>query len=123
MAGTVVTLSTYDLSVKVTTDEAGLCELCQLPILGRVVVMRAEDWQQTVDVMQAGTSQLVALEIERAQLRADIERLGRERDDMARANAELQERLSAYERRKDELPTPQVPPPGYAWRSHEDDLK
>jgi diadenosine tetraphosphatase ApaH/serine/threonine PP2A family protein phosphatase len=30
-------------------------------------------------------------------LRADVERLGRERDDMARANAELQERLSACE--------------------------
>jgi hypothetical protein len=30
-------------------------------------------------------------------LRADIERIGRERDDMARANAELQARLSALE--------------------------
>lgn len=30
-------------------------------------------------------------------LRADIERIGRERDDMSRANAELQARLSAME--------------------------
>jgi hypothetical protein len=36
-------------------------------------------------------------------LRADVERIGRERDDMARANAELQARLSAYERHKDDL--------------------
>ena len=34
---------------------------------------------------------------ETQQLRADIERIGRERDDMARANAELQERLSRLE--------------------------
>lgn len=31
------------------------------------------------------------------QLRADVERIGRERDDMARANAELQARLSRLE--------------------------
>lgn len=31
-------------------------------------------------------------------LRADIERIGHERDDMNRANAELQERLSALQR-------------------------
>lgn len=34
---------------------------------------------------------------ENIKLRADVERIGRERDDMARANAELQARLSAME--------------------------
>lgn len=38
-----------------------------------------------------------SLTIEVRQLRADIERIGRERDDMARANAELQQRLTALE--------------------------
>jgi hypothetical protein len=38
-----------------------------------------------------------AIDIENDQLRADISRIGHERDDMIRANVELQERLSALE--------------------------
>jgi hypothetical protein len=47
---------------------------------------------------RAATSHVVrALMNEIHDLRADVERIGRERDDMARANAELQERLCARE--------------------------
>lgn len=58
-------------------------------------------------------------------LHADVERIGRERDDMARAAQELQARLSAYERNRGDLPTPRVPPPDYLYpsRADEDDLK
>jgi hypothetical protein len=42
-------------------------------------------------------SELTRLNNRIAQLEADVERIGRERDDMARAAQELQERLSAME--------------------------
>jgi cell division septum initiation protein DivIVA len=108
------------IAVLVQELEECVSAFCASKVLNRAVPSAANE-------MQCARARLLrrgwALESENIKLRADLERIGRERDDMARANAELQARLSAYERSKDELPTPQVPPPGYAWRSHEDDLK
>ena len=51
-----------------------------------------------------------AAEDEAKKLRANIQRIGRERDQMIAANVELQVRLSAYEGRKNSLPTPRPEP-------------
>lgn len=53
--------------------------------------------QTTAGLVLQISNMVAGLRNERAKLRADIERIGRERDDMARANVELQERLSALE--------------------------
>jgi hypothetical protein len=97
LSGVVVELSSETNTVKVWTDADGLPELHALPFLGAVVVMRADDWQHTVDVMQSGTSRLIALELERAQLIDDVQRLGTELATMTAANVELSARLSAQE--------------------------
>lgn len=53
-----------------------------------------EDEHLFEGLMKAATDHKVVSVVK---LRADVERIGRERDDMARANAELQARLSALE--------------------------
>lgn len=53
--------------------------------------------QTTAGLVLQISNMVAGLRNERAKLRADVERIGRERDDMARANAELQARLSTLE--------------------------
>jgi hypothetical protein len=72
-------------------------QLRQVELYGRAVVLTGEDLARYI----AGVTSPVAVswvacfyENELARFHADIERLGRERDDMARAAQELQARLS-----------------------------
>jgi hypothetical protein len=82
------------IAVLVQELEECVSAFCASKVLNRAVSSAANE-------MQCARARLLrrgwALESENIKLRADLERIGRERDDMARANAELQERLSACE--------------------------
>jgi hypothetical protein len=75
-------------------------QLRQVELYGRAVVLTGEDLARYLaGVNDSLTVSWVAYFYENEFVRycADIKRLGRERDDMARAAQELQERLSAME--------------------------
>lgn len=59
--------------------------------------MMTQNWIALADHYDASTIPPCGLIALRDWRRADVERIGQERDDMSRANVELQERLSAME--------------------------
>jgi hypothetical protein len=97
MIGTVVGLSAERLTCTVKAIPGHVNKLRQMPFMQDAAVMPSLDWYATTQALKDSTFRIVELECECINLRNDVERIGRERDDMARAAQELQERLSAME--------------------------
>lgn len=71
------------------------CDEMSATVAGAVYALRLNALNGIVNQCEHLRDELDELHTERVKLHADIERIGRERDDMARANQELQERLIA----------------------------
>lgn len=96
LVGKIIALSLDTMTCTVNTADRDA--LCELPFGGEVVVVCMNDWLQNTIALRSATSHIVALELGLQSTRADVERIGRERDQMVAANVELQERLSRLER-------------------------
>lgn len=92
LVGKIIALSLDTMTCTVNTADRDM--LCELPFGGEVVVVRMNDWLQNTIALRSATSHIVALEVNLQSARADIERIGHERDQMVAANVELQERAN-----------------------------